>query len=107
MRYAIEETANPATVLEDVRDPEAPTARCCGSSRRLPGGNWVSAWGANPYVTEQTGTGNRVFRLSFDDGLFSYRVNPVLPGGPSRRRYGQGWTRSTHAHKISLASRHT
>jgi hypothetical protein len=84
VRYAIDETANTATLLEDVRDPDAPNSFCCGSSRRLPGGNWVSEWGANPYVTEQTGTGARVFKLSFTQGVFSYRAYPVLPGQLSR-----------------------
>jgi Arylsulfotransferase (ASST) len=79
-RFAINETANTATLLESVTDPDAPASACCGSTRRLPGGNWVSEWGANPYVTEQTQTGARVFKLSFTQLLFSYRANPVLPG---------------------------
>jgi hypothetical protein len=90
VRYAIDETANTATLLEDVRDPEARSSWCCGSTRRLPGGNWVSAWGANPYVTEQTATGARVFKLSFANGLFSYRANPVLPGKVSREALRAG-----------------
>lgn len=84
VRYAIDRSARTATLIEDVRDTDAPGSRCCGSTRRLPGGNWVSAWGANPFVTEQTATGGRVFKLSFTQGLFSYRANPVLPGQLSR-----------------------
>jgi hypothetical protein len=79
-RFAINESRNTARLLEDVRDPQAPRSTCCGSSRRLPGGNWVSAWGANPYVTEQKRNGERVFKLSFAQELFSYTANPVLPG---------------------------
>ena len=79
VRFAIDEAAETAMLLEDLRDPDAPDASFGGSTRRLPGGNWVSAWGPNPYVTEQTGTGVRVFKLSFT-GLSSYRANPVLPG---------------------------
>jgi len=85
VRYAIDETANTATLREDVRDPDARSSGCCGSTRRMPGGNWVSEWGANPFVTELTGSGDRIFKLTFTDGgLFSYRANPVLPGQLSR-----------------------
>jgi hypothetical protein len=116
VRYAIDETANTATLLEDVRDPEAPSSFCCGSSRRLPGGNWVSAWGGNPYVTEQTGAGVPVFKLSFTQGLFTYRAHTVSPGQVSRVALRAGmdaqyprprpptspYTTSTPSHKISL-----
>jgi hypothetical protein len=90
VRFAIDDTAHTATLIEDLRDTDAPSSACCGSTRRLPGGNWVSQWGANPYVTEQTGTGVRVFKLSFPPGAWSYRANPVLPGvvSPAALRAG-------------------
>ena len=90
VRFAIDDTSHTATLLEDLRDTDAPSSACCGSTRRLPGGNWVSQWGANPYVTEQTGTGVRVFKLSFPPGAWSYRANPVLPGvvSPAALRAG-------------------
>jgi hypothetical protein len=77
VRYEINEDAKTATLVEDVRDPDAPTSLCCGSVRKMPGGNWVASWGNRPYVTELTPAGERVFRLNFTQGLFSYRTNPV------------------------------
>jgi hypothetical protein len=84
VRYVIDETANTATLLETVRYTAAWSSGCCGSTRRLPGGNWVSAWGATRYITEQTATGARIFQLWFPQGPFSYRANAVLPGQLSR-----------------------
>jgi hypothetical protein len=77
VRYSIDETANTATLLERVTDLEAPNSGCCGGSRKLPGGNWVMAWGQNPFVTELTPAGGRVYKVTFTQGLFSYRANPV------------------------------
>jgi VCBS repeat-containing protein len=68
-----------ATLVESVTDPEAPGSICCGSSRKLPGGNWVASWGAVPVVTELEPGEPRPFTLEFN-GVFSYRANPVLPG---------------------------
>jgi len=80
VRYRIDRRANTATLLEDVRDPAAPGSICCGSARRLDGGNWVTAWGGQPFVTEFTPAGSPVFRLTFTQGLFSYRADPVAFG---------------------------
>ena len=84
VRFAIDDTDHTATLLEDVRDSAGAGSGCCGSTRRLPDGDWVTQWGSNPYATEQTGTGVPVFKLSFAQGLVSYRADPVLPGELSR-----------------------
>lgn len=84
VRFAIDDTAHTSTLLEDIRDSDGARSGCCGSTRRLPDGDWVTQWGNNPYFTEQTGTGVPVFKLSFTQGLFPYRANPVLPGQLSR-----------------------
>jgi hypothetical protein len=80
VRYRIDRRERTATLLEDVRDAAAPSSFCCGSARRLPGGNWVTAWGSRPIVSELTPSGSPVFRLTFTQGLFSYRADPVLYG---------------------------
>jgi Arylsulfotransferase (ASST)/Bacterial Ig domain/Bacterial cadherin-like domain/RTX calcium-binding nonapeptide repeat (4 copies) len=81
VRFSIDADAGTATLLEDVRDVGTPASQCCGSTRRMPGGNWITAWGGfNPYITEQTGSGERAFTLNFTQGFVTYRVNPVLPG---------------------------
>lgn len=90
VRYAIDEDAGTATLLEDVRDPAAPSSACCGSARRLPGGDWVDEFGAQPYVTELKPSGERVFRLSFTQGIFSYRADPLVFGRLSRETLRTG-----------------
>jgi hypothetical protein len=80
VRYAIDPTARTATLLESITNPGVWYSSCCGSARRLPGGDWVIGWGGNRTVTEQTSTGATVFQLRFLQPLFSYRANPVLPG---------------------------
>ena len=80
VRYAINPYDKTATLLESISDPGASTSLCCGSARRLSGGDWVISWGGDPLITEQTSSGNRVFALSLDPSVFSYRADPVLPG---------------------------
>jgi hypothetical protein len=85
VRYAIDTGAMTATLVEQKNDPgSSPTPLCCGSARRLPGGDWVMSWGSTGLVTELSPSGSRVFSLTFDDGLghnlFSYRAHPVLFG---------------------------
>jgi arylsulfotransferase ASST len=77
-RYRIDESARTATFVEQVLDPQVPGSLCCGSARRLPGGNWVASWGFNPVVDELSPSGKIVFGLHFGDDLFSYRAVPVL-----------------------------
>lgn len=79
VRYRIDRRGKTATLLEHLRDAAAPSSGC-GSARRLPGGNWVTAWGSLPIVSELTPAGTPVFRLTFTQGLFSYRADPVLYG---------------------------
>jgi hypothetical protein len=83
IRYQIDEVARTATLVEQVNDPGTVTAGCCGSARKLPGGNWVMSWGGNRLVTELTPSSGRVFGLSFINAA-SYRAHPVLPGVLSR-----------------------
>ena len=70
-----------ATMLEQLTDSIAPTTSCCGSARRLAGGDWVFAWGGgNNVITEETSTGTRVFTLQFPTGTLLYRAIPVPVG---------------------------
>jgi hypothetical protein len=90
MRYVIDETARTAQVVEAVEDPRATYSVCCGSARRLPGGNWVVQWGANPYMTELDPSGNPVLTISYQGTTFSYRAVPILPGVVSADQLRQG-----------------
>jgi Arylsulfotransferase (ASST) len=81
MRYVIHEAERTADVVEAIQDPRATDSFCCGSARRLPGGNWVVQWGENPYMTELDASGNPVVTISYNLGaVFSYRAVPILSG---------------------------
>lgn len=77
VRYAINTQAKTATLVQQIQDAEVTTSGCCGSARRLPGGNWVTGWGGNNNFAEHAPNGTRVFRLI---GTFVYRALPLLPG---------------------------
>jgi Arylsulfotransferase (ASST) len=87
VRYRLDLTTRTATLLEQINDPTAVFSGCCGSARKLPGGNWVVGWGGTPWFTEQRPDDSRVFYLA---GTFVYRVVPILPGRftPSAFRAG-------------------
>ena len=80
LRFAIDTATHTATVLESATNPEIKRTICCGSTRKLPGGDWVTDWGSKGVVTEQTSTAASVFQLTFPQGWYSYRANPVPPG---------------------------
>ncbi len=76
-RYRIDEQQRTATQVEQVTDPAAPTSPCCGSARRLEGGDWVVSWGGTNRVAELTPSGEQRFTLTLPG--FSYRAYPVPP----------------------------
>lgn len=81
LRYRIDAGRRSATLLESLTEPAAgPSSPCCGNARRLPGGNWVVAWGGVPLVSESTADGKPTLRISFGGGIFTYRVFPIEPG---------------------------
>ena len=99
MRFAIDESAGTATELEALTDPQAAYSTCCGSARKLPGGDWVAAWGSSGLVTELTPAGRRVYALRFGGrrGADSYRAFPVLPGRLSIGALRRGMDRMARA----------
>jgi hypothetical protein len=91
VRYAIDPGASTATLLEQIKNPTAlPSALCCGSARRLSGGDWLIGFGIDNVITELTSSGSHVFSLSFQSGFFSYRSHPVMPGTLSRSSLREG-----------------
>ena len=90
VRFRIDAAAHTATQIEQVTDPDARLSLCCGSARKLSGGDWVMSWGYSGLVTELTPSGQRVFALRFADKLFSYRAAPLEPGELSVRRLRAG-----------------
>jgi hypothetical protein len=87
--YRIDRSKRTATLIQSITDPLVKGSGCCGSARRLPGGNWVISWGRTRYVTETDALGNRVLSLDFG-GRTSYRAIPVLPGGLDAGRLRAG-----------------
>ena len=79
LRFRIDESAMTATVVEEISDSATPSSGCCGSARRLPGGNWVVEWGGNTLLAELRPDGSPVLRISHPSGL-SYRAIPLLQG---------------------------
>lgn len=84
LRFSIDEAAHTATLVQSLSNPSIHFSACCGSARLLPGGNWLVAWGATPWVEELEPSGTPSFRLEFYDGLFTYRAVPIVPGQLSR-----------------------
>jgi hypothetical protein len=80
VRYSIDTLHGTATYLESVSDPLVTSAPCCGSARKLPGGDWVIGWGGSNTITELAPDGTRPFLVQFQSGTLIYRVVPILPG---------------------------
>jgi hypothetical protein len=89
VRYRLDLGARTARLLESISDPQVTSSFCCGSTRRLPGGNWVSGWGSSEVTTEQTPAGTPVLRIRLP-GIFSYRTIPLVPGQLSRAALRSG-----------------
>jgi hypothetical protein len=82
-----------ARLLGAVEFPKAGRPGCCGSSRLLPGGDWVTWWGGSEWMTEQTADGRLVLSIRLLDDYTSYRGVPVVHGGLTRRSLAGGMTR--------------
>lgn len=85
--YFVDVESGTATLVEQVTDPISASSQCCGSTRILPRGHFVTGWGGNPWITENQPDGRRVFRLKAG---FVYRGIPIPFGrySPSALRAG-------------------
>jgi Arylsulfotransferase (ASST) len=92
VRYRIDLKKRTATLVEELEDPAVPRSRWGGGTRRLAGGNWATAWGGTPAVSEMTPAGARVFALEFNQKS-NYRVFPVRPDTLSARALRAGMDR--------------
>ena len=75
VRYAIDAKRRTATLLESITDPRVGPSLCCGSARKLPGGDWVVGWGGSGISSVLTPNGRLLSSFTFDD-VFSYRTVP-------------------------------
>ena len=89
LRFRIDAQAGTATLVEKVEDGVRARSPCCGSARKLPGGNWVLSWGGTHLIEETTAAGKPVFTLRFPLHI-SYRAFPVLPGRLTYRALRRG-----------------
>jgi hypothetical protein len=76
--YRIDENADTATLVHALADSRFPDSTCCGSTRQLPGGDWVTGWGRTNAITEHRNDGQRVITITHSG--FVYRGLPVVPG---------------------------
>jgi hypothetical protein len=90
VRWRIDPEKRTARLLERLVNPRVGYSQALGGARKLPGGNWVVNWGHSTFVTEETPAGHFVVTLKFLADHWSYRANPVLPGGlnPAALRRG-------------------
>ncbi len=72
-------------MVESATDRAISDSFCCGGTRRLPSGDWLTSWGGNKMVAGYAPGGARTFRLTFLD-FFSYRAFPVPDGRLSQQR---------------------
>jgi outer membrane protein assembly factor BamB len=78
VRYKINTSSHTARLLENVTDSAVSSSGCCGSARKLPAGNWVASWGFAPTFAELTPAGDPVFRVTFTEGTFTHRAQPLF-----------------------------
>ena len=97
VRFRLNLARRRARVVESIPAVDDMRSLCCGSARKLRGGNWVSYWGAAPgTVTEQTPAGTLVFELDFGRH-WGYRGIPVEPGVLSARTLRRAMERMSRA----------
>ena len=81
LRFEINAAAGTAKIVEALSDPALTKgSACCGSTRRLVNGNWITAWGANSLVSELQSDGTSIFSLTYPGASYPYRVVPVEDG---------------------------
>ncbi|HTY59791.1 MAG TPA: aryl-sulfate sulfotransferase [Bacteroidota bacterium] len=74
VEYAVDEETKTATLVWQYRNTPDVFGFAMGFVQRMENGNTLIAWGAgNPTVTEVTPGGTKVFEMTFDAGVYSYR----------------------------------
>ena len=81
LRFQIDGVAGTAKIMEALTDPALTRgSACCGSTRKLASGNWITAWGADSLVSELQADGTSVFSLTYPGNDYPYRIVPVEDG---------------------------
>jgi hypothetical protein len=71
---AVDEPARTASLLREYRHPTPLLATSQGSVQILPNGNVFVGWGAEPYVSEFSASGELLFDAQLGDSYLSYRA---------------------------------
>ena len=75
IEYNLDQVNKTATLVWQFRNSPDEYGFAMGYVQRLSNGNTVIGWGsANPTVTEVDPNGNKVFELTFPEGVYSYRA---------------------------------
>jgi hypothetical protein len=75
VEYAINESAKTVTLVWQYRNTPDAFGFAMGYVERMENGNTLIGWGAgNPTITEVTPAGTKVFEMTFDPGVYSYRA---------------------------------
>jgi hypothetical protein len=71
-----------ATLVKSVTQPEGRTAAAEGNAQTTANGDWFVGWGALPYISEFSPSGQLLFNAAFPAGVSSYRAYR-LPWSPA------------------------
>jgi len=75
VEYRLDEVNKTATLVWQYRDTPDIEGFAMGYVQRMENGNTLIGWGAgNPTVTEVGPGGNKLYEMSFDPGIYSYRA---------------------------------
>ena len=75
VEYRLDEVNKTATLVWQYRNSPDVEGYAMGYVQRLENGNTLIGWGAgNPTVTEVSPNGTKLYEMSFDPGVFSYRA---------------------------------
>ena len=75
VEYAVDESARVATLVWQYRHSPDLFGFATGYVQRFDNGNTLICWGTtNPNVTEVTADNSRVYELTFEPGMFTYRA---------------------------------
>jgi Arylsulfotransferase (ASST) len=96
-RFRVDPVARTARRIESLTDPAVPESNCCGSARKLPGGNWVVAWGGTGQSTELSPGGSVLLSLHLGPYGQAYRTIGVPPGEVSAAQLRRGMDRMARA----------
>jgi len=88
VEYAVDTAQKTATLVWQYRNTPDAFGFAMGYVQRLQNGNTLIGWGAgNPTATEVSPSGNKVFEMTFDSGVYSYRAfrydwQPLVAAAP-------------------------